>query len=173
MYISRVQGAPCGEAKVQLYKGANGPEAKKLLNRRQMRLKFLSGKSTEKESLQRNHPEMYKLPNLSNKYFLVLALCFQPGCPHSLCMAGNKEGGPPPLTYFPLPVPDPAKPWGGDCSRCKGQCPGHYMKPQHAWLHVQEHGNKDVQSDPPSVILQDVFNETVKSGTDILEGKLK
>ena len=46
--------------KVQLYKGADGPEAKKLLNRRQMLLKFLSGKSTEKESLQRNHPEMYK-----------------------------------------------------------------------------------------------------------------
>ena len=109
-----------------------------------MLLKFLSGKSTEKESLQRNHPEMYKyfqqvwkvylshkLPNLSNKYFLVLALCFQPGCPHSLCMAGNKEQscwyqGGPPLTYFPLPVPDPAKPWGGDCSSCKGQCPGHY-----------------------------------------------
>ena len=45
------------------------------------------------------------------------------------------------------------------------------MKPQQAWLHVQEHGNKDVQSDPPSVILQDAFNETVKSGTDILEDK--
>ena len=44
MYISRVQGTPCGEAKVQLYKGADGPEAKKLLNRRQMLLKFLSGK---------------------------------------------------------------------------------------------------------------------------------
>ena len=42
------------------------------------------------------------------------------------------------------------------------------MKPQQALLHVQEHGNKDVQSDPPSVILQDAFNETVKSGTDIL-----
>ena len=40
MYISRVQGAPCGEAKVQLYKGANGPEAKKLLNKRQMLLKM-------------------------------------------------------------------------------------------------------------------------------------
>ena len=147
MYISRVQGAPCGEAKVQLYKGADGPEAKKLLNRRQMLLKFLSGKSTEKESLQRNHPEMYKyfqqvwkvylshkLPKLSNKYFLVLALFFQPRCPHSLCMAGNKKQGcwyqcGPPLTYFPLPVHDPAKLWGGDCSSCKGQCPGHYMKP--------------------------------------------
>lgn len=43
MYISRVQGAPCGKAEVQLYKGADGPEAKKLLNRRQMLLKFLSG----------------------------------------------------------------------------------------------------------------------------------
>jgi len=91
-------------------------------------------------------------------------------------MAGNKEQscwyeGGPPLTYFPLPVPDPAKPWGSDCSSCKGRCPGHYMKPQQAWLHVQEHGNKDVQSDPPSVILQDAFNETVKSGTDILDDK--
>ena len=186
MYVSRVQGAPCEEAKVQLYKNADGPEAKKLLNRRQMLLTFLSGKSTEKESLKRNYPAMYKyfqqvwkvhpshkLPNLSNKYFLVLALCFQPGCPDSLCMAGDKEQscwyeGGPLLTYFPLPVPDPAKPWGGDCSSCKGQCPGHYMKPQQALRHVQEHDNKDVQSDPPSVILQDAFNETVKSGTDWL-----
>jgi len=189
--ISRVQGAPCGEAKVQLYKGADGPEAKKLLNRRQMLLKFLSGKSAEKESLKRNHPKMYnyfqqvwkvylshKLPNMCNKYFLVLSLCFQPGCPHSLCMAGNKEQScwyedGPPLTYFPLPVPDPAKPWGSDCSSCKGRCPGHYMKPQQAWLHLQEHGNKDVQSDPPSVILQDAFSETVKSGTDILDDKAR
>lgn len=191
VYISRVQGAPCGEAKVQLYKGADGPEAKKLLNRRQMLLKFLSGKSAEKESLKRNHPKMYnyfqqvwkvylshKLPNMCNKYFLVLSLCFQPGCPHSLCMAGNKEQScwyedGPPLTYFPLPVPDPAKPWGSDCSSCKGRCPGHYMKPQQAWLHLQEHGNKDVQSDPPSVILQDAFSETVKSGTDILDDKAR
>ena len=163
MFISRVQGAPCGEVKVQFYKGANGHEAKRLLNRRQMKLKF--GKSNEKESLQR-----------PNKYFLLLTLRFQPGRPHSLCMAGNKkqscwyQGGPP-LTYFPIPVPDPAKPWGGDCSSCKSQCPGHYLKPQQAWLHVQEHGNKAVQSDPPSVILHDAFNETVKSGTDILEDK--
>lgn len=84
MYVSRVQGAPCEEAKVQLYKGADVPEANKLLNRRQMLLTFLRGKSTEKESLKRNHPEMYKyfpqvwkvclshkLPNLSNKYFLA------------------------------------------------------------------------------------------------------
>ena len=72
-------------------------------------------------------------------------------------MAGNKEQscwyqGRPPLTYFPLPLPDPAKPWGGDCSSCKGKSPGHYMRPQQAWLHVRERGNKDVQSDPPSVI---------------------
>ena len=31
-----------------MYNGADGSEAKKLLNRRQMLLKFLSGKSTEK-----------------------------------------------------------------------------------------------------------------------------
>ena len=41
MYVSRVQGAPCEEAKVQLYKGADVPEANKLLNRRQMLLTFL------------------------------------------------------------------------------------------------------------------------------------
>ena len=64
MYVSRVQGAPCEEAKVQLYKGADVPEANKLLNRRQMLLTFLRGKSTEKESLKRNHPEMYKSRSL-------------------------------------------------------------------------------------------------------------
>ena len=42
------------------------------------------------------------------------------------------------------------------------------MKPQQGSLHVQEHENKDVQSDPPSVIVQDAFNETVKSGADWL-----
>lgn len=47
------------------------------------------------------------------------------------------------------------------------------MKPQQAWLHVQEHGNKDVQSDPPSVILKDALNETLKSGSDILHDKAR
>lgn len=116
----------------------------------------------------------HKMANLSKKYFLVHTLCYKEGCPHRRCMAGNSEecywyNGGPLLTYFPFPVPDPSKPWGAECSSCQGQCAGHYMKPQDAWLHAQEHGNKVFQSEPPSVVLQNAFNRAIKLGRDILE----
>ena len=193
MYISRVQGAPCGDANIQLQKGACGAEANKLLERRNLLLIFLNGKAEDKQNLKKSNPELYryfekvwtvylnhKRPNISNKYFIVLDLCYKEECPHKRCMEGNKEpyhwfNGGPPLTYFPLPVPDPLKLWGGNCVSCQGQCTGHYMNPLEAWSYVQKHGNKVIQVESPSAVIQSAFNHAVKSQVDILKdaGKIE
>ena len=191
VYISRVQGAPCGEANIHSVKGASGVEAIKLLDRRTMLITFLSGKAEEKKELQQKHPDDYayfqkvwnvynshKRVDIPDKYFVFLSLCYKKKCPHPKCNTAESsdrcwyEGGPP-LTYFPLPVPDPTRPWGADCSGCQGPCPGHYMKPREAWLHVQAHGNKVFQTEPPSVVLQREFDQSIKEGKNIIEDEVK
>ena len=191
VYISRVQGAPCGDANIQLEKGTCDTEAKELLERRNSLLIFLSGKAVQKQNLKKCNPELYKYFgkvwsvhsnhkcfDLSHKYFLVLDLCYKESCPHKRCMEGSKElrywfNGGPPLTYFPLPVPDPLKPWGGKCDTCQGHCAGHYMQPLDAWSYVQKHGNRVVHVEPPSTVIQKAFNSAVESKVDILNDASK
>ena len=40
--------------------------------------------------------------------------------------------GGPPLTYIPLPVSDPERPWAGgkDSADCTEFCAGHYLTPE-------------------------------------------
>ena len=58
VYISRVQGAPCGEANIHLFKGASDAEARKPLDRRTMLITFLSGKAEEKKELHNKNIQM-------------------------------------------------------------------------------------------------------------------
>lgn len=44
VYIARVQGAPCGEAKISLFKGACDEAAKTLIDRRNLLTVYLSGR---------------------------------------------------------------------------------------------------------------------------------
>ena len=86
VYISRVQGAPFGEAKIQLFKGACDEAAKTLVDRRNLLLVYLSGQKEQKEELKKNNPKLYDhfesvskvLQNhkhdLPCKYFLALSL---------------------------------------------------------------------------------------------------
>ena len=37
-----------------------------------------------------------------------------------------------------------------------------------AWKYIQENGIKKVQAEPPSVVIQNAFNQAIKSGKDIL-----
>ena len=185
VYISRVQGASCGEANIHLVKGASGVEARKLLDRRTMLITFLSGKAEENKELQQKHLDDYayfqkvwnvynshKRVDIPDKYFFFLSLCYKKKCSHLKCNTAESsdrcwyEGGPS-LTYFRLPVPDPTGPWGADCSDCQGPCPGHYMKPREAWLHVQVHENKVFQTEPSSVVLQREFDQSIKEGKNI------
>ena len=56
------------------------------------------------------------------------------------------------MSQIPLPVVDPARPWGGSaCAECKGYCAGHYLMPEETLISRSE------PSEPPSsVILQAV-----------------
>ena len=56
-YISRVNGCPCGETSIQLYRGADST-AKPLEIRSQL-LTFLKGSKAAKEKLHLEHPDMY------------------------------------------------------------------------------------------------------------------
>ena len=41
--------------------------------------------------------------------------------------------GGPCVSYLPLPILDPERPWGkADCNDCGGQCHGHFLKPEQA-----------------------------------------
>ena len=84
-----------------------------------------SGSST------RNQHNIVK--GLPSFYIFFLRCCHQPECEHPICHSGEPPAtlhwypGGPPITHIPLPVPDPARPWGGQTrSSWKGVCAGHY-----------------------------------------------
>lgn len=92
-----------------------------------------------------------------NMFFLKC--CLLADCPHPLCQLPHPvqqtwyPGGPP-LSYFPVPVPDPAKPWGSvDCEKCKGVCNGHFLSPEEALL-----SNLPRMIKPPSQLIKEAFN---------------
>ena len=55
VYISRVNGAPCGATDIQLYLGASSSEYQQENNLLKI---FLKGNKKEKKALEKNHPEM-------------------------------------------------------------------------------------------------------------------
>lgn len=90
-----------------------------------------------------------------------LVCCLKADCPYPVCKSQsvsqlpNWYDGGPSISFLPLPVPDPARPWGGpDCEQCKGVCHSHFLKPLEA-----------LQSDlppmtaPPSVTLKEAFHK--------------
>jgi len=63
--------------------------------------------------------------------------------------------------------------WGGELVYfsplpcCLVRCQsGHYLKLLEAWKYIQENGNTKVQAEAPSVVIQNAFNQAVKSGND-------
>ena len=133
-------------------------------------LQYLKGSKEQKETLKREQREYYDyfdmIWNLRNQhmvkdiplqYLFFLKCCFQPNCCHPVCKSPVAlpcwyEGGPR-VSYLPLPIPDPDKPWGRtDCSECTGRCSGHYMKPLQAIESPLQPMSK-----PPSAILKEAF----------------
>ncbi len=169
VYIQRVNGSPCGETVISLYKGA---DSLSLQQKRQDLLVFLKGSRKMKEKLQQQKPELYmefskvwsmkqrhEVPHLPPQYLYLLVCCFEPMCPHPLCQVGKEsihmEWFPsgPQLDFIPLPVPDPAQPWGGDnCQKCSGFCAGHFLKPEE----VVKSGATPMKQ-PPSGVLKDFY----------------
>ena len=89
-----------------------------------------------------------------------LKCCQKSDCPHPLCcQQSNLEEqtwfpGGPPLSYIPIPIPDPARPWGStNCTQCKGVCHGHFLSPQEAVGSTLPR-----MINPPSQLIKEAFN---------------
>ena len=146
VYIDRVNGSACCGTTLQLYKG---DQNETITARRQSLLVFLKGNAKERMQLKQSNPDLFKnfenvwsvRENHMNKalpenYIFMLNLCLKPECPHPLCAdkyvrrdAVWYENGPV-LSYIPVPIPDPKRPWGGKCQECTTFCSGHYTSPQ-------------------------------------------
>ena len=164
VYMNRVNGCPCGERTIKLYKGANSATHQKL---RGKVIQLLKG-TKQKINLQQQHPEAYSYiegvwatrnahmtRDVSLQYLFHLAFCFKPYCSHPLCKAGSQElpqrfTSGPCVSYLTLPVPDPARPWDSkDYSTCNGPCSGHFMEPEVSMLSPME-----PMRQPPSTVIK-------------------
>ena len=162
IYIERVNGAPCGLSRIQLYAGA---ESSDVLNLRKDVLIYWKGNKAQKEELKRLNPGRFKYiesiwnirlkhgtPNLPVQYCFMLKCCYKTTCPHPFCRDGNPLSlqwfpGGPEVAFIPLPIPDPKQPWGStNCIKCDGVCYGHYLS-------SNEKSHLPPMSKPPSVIM--------------------
>ncbi len=148
VYLSRVDGCPCGDNTIHLFKGADSGE---LQEKRTYLQVFLKGSKRNKDELRKTKPELYKyfqnvwavkerhqVPDLPVQYLFLLVCCFTAECWHPLCRAQKRlsatwfRGGPS-VSSVPFPVPDPSRPWGGiNCDACKGFCAGHFLSAEEA-----------------------------------------
>ncbi len=80
-------------------------------------------------------------------------------CLHPFCISGQPMpqwfSGGPPVSYIPLPIPDPDLHRGSmSCSKCTSFCSGHFLIPEKA-----ETSHLDPMTQPPSVIIKKAFLE--------------
>ena len=178
VYIKRVHGAPCGNGTINLLKGSSSEFAKHATDRRLKLLTFLRGTKKEREALKKLEPTLYAyfqevwevrsrhmVKNMPEQYVFMLLPCFQTNCSHVKCQTSEHKlelkwfPNGPSLEYFPVPIPDPKRPWGGDCSQCKGKCAGHYLQPDDHLEHYSKHGREGMMFKPPSKILGEVHKK--------------
>lgn len=121
IYISRCDGAPCGDAKLNLYKGADSTYNQEL---RKDILVFFKGTKSEKQKIMTQSKSTWTflqkiwqvrnrhaVSNLPSQYVFFLKCCMAMDCPHPSCKQGSDAPrwfpAGPTLEYFPLPIPDP------------------------------------------------------------------
>ena len=114
--------------------------------------------------------------NLPEIYVFMLNLCHKPDCPHPLCGKEVSDSlwyvNGPSLTYVPVPIADPKRPWGGNCNECITACAGHYLKPEEHKEFVTKNGVTQCIFQPPSVIIKKEFYELVKNDATLTEEHL-
>ena len=120
------------------------------------------GKKKEKEALKRSEPTLYSyfeevwgirnrhmVKDLTHPYVFMLLSCKAKDRPHP---RGEENGnsddgntwfpGSPLLSYFPIPIADPKRPWGsGACEQCGDKCAGHYLCLEEHHDFYQTHGS--------------------------------
>ena len=170
VYISRCNGAPCGESVIHLVKGADSSRNQEL---RASALVFLKGTKVSNDRLKKDKPDDYELiqqvweirnqhmvKNVPCQYMFYLKCCRQEDCCHPLCSSQHKPPsvwfpGGPEISYLPFPVPDPSFPWGNsNCSKCEGQCYGHFLDPKKAVA-----SPLPPMIRPPSILLKEEFDK--------------
>ena len=169
VYLNRVNGCPCGETVIHLYKGEDSSQRQVT---RKYVLQYLKGSKAQKQELKSNMPELYSyfeavweirnkhmLKDLPPQYAFHLVCCFDSTCTHPLCSKGNIsipswfDSGPL-ITQLPLPIPDPTRCYGNDkCDECKSFCCGHFMRPESTLTSTLPPMRK-----PPSVVLKEAFD---------------
>lgn len=180
VYISRVNGCPCGEGKIQLFRGADSTCLQDL---RRKLLVFLKSSRREREALEREHPQIYSylsevwtvrcnhmVKHLPQNNLFHLVCCFKSSCPHPLCKRGPVSPtlprwfcDCPDVSYLPIPVPDPARPWGSpDCPNCDGLCYGHFLSPDAAATSL----SMPRMQNPPSVTIREAFKKLTGPPTE-------
>ena len=103
---------------------------------------------------------------LPSNYAFVLMLCKEKYFIHPCCQQQVEEQlwftGGLPLSYIPLPIPDPKRPWGGQCSDCQSEFGGHYLPPREHSAWVASHGNGEMVKSPPSEVLKKAYDKKRK-----------
>lgn len=174
VYISRVDGAPCGSTQIHVFRGADSTEYQ---NENKLVKVFLKGSKKAKEELKNKHPESFEKINsiwemmqrhvfkdVPRKYIFYLTCCYKKHCIHPRCKMGLPEEKPtwypggPLLSYLPLPAINPERPFGReDCQQCKSTCSGHYLKPGPLHKSVSSGASKTVK--PPSEVILGKFQK--------------
>ena len=171
VYINRCDGCSCGDAVINLYKGADSTEWQ---NYRLLLNIFLKGNQQKKRKLKSDHPEAFAffervwsirnrhmVPNLPDKYVFFLKCCCQPGfCQKKVAnpstdIPSTWYPNGPPVSSLPLPVLDFQRGWGQtDCPDCVGSCHGHYLKVTDDFT-----DNEKFIATPPSVVISNFFGQ--------------
>lgn len=179
VYIDRVQDAPFEKTNIVFFKGNKDEYGRCLENRRPNLLKFLHGSKKAKQQLKASNPEEYNyfekvwgvrnnhyIKNYPEQYVFLLYLCYKPTCVHPLCRKGKPSAEPkwfddgPILSLIPMPVKDPKRPWGAQCSECKGTfCSGHYLTAEECIKLAMDQpvNNQNIQT--PSPFLKTEFSK--------------
>ena len=171
VYINTMTGTKCAGNPIVLVKGAKNEISKKYLERRDHLLTFLQGSAKKQSAFKQEFPEEHAyfskvwairdnhmVKNLPENYVFMLNPCYKKNCPHPVCVNGKPISQPvwykdgPPLTYVPLPIPDPKRRLASKCDTCVGACSGHYLSAEENIEWVKENGNGSCVQPPRQVI---------------------
>ena len=124
VYMNRANGCPCGETRIQLFRGANLTVDQE---KRTHLLQYLKGSLEQKQKLRVLQSDLYahferirdiklchSVKNIPIQYLFYLVCCMKSSCSHPVCKEESDNlptwfNGSPSIAYLPLPIPNPEK----------------------------------------------------------------